>query len=241
MPGQSKSLRQRIRAPSAARSSRSQAADSRPSVQTSGTFSRNGRPAPAASSSHRPTAWSSRTRRPVTSTWLARSSGSTPASRQIRCSSSRPAGGAGLPFRLTLHQLMAAPATPSAEEIFVCESPLVLRAAAELNVPLVCTEGRLSAASDRLLRAAEGARIRWRSEFGWPGIRMTAAAAERYAATPWRMSADDYDAALVSRTDRLEGSRSATPWDPRLADAMAHEGHAAREEWLLPDLLADLR
>ena len=151
------------------------------------------------------------------------------------------AAGAGLPFRLTLHQLMAAPATPSAEEIFVCESPLVLRAAAELNVPLVCTEGRLSAACDRLLRAAEGARIRWRNDFDWPGIRMTAAATERYAATPWRMSADDYDAALVSRTDRLEGSRSATPWDPRLADAMAHEGHAAREEWLLPDLLADLR
>jgi uncharacterized protein (TIGR02679 family) len=151
------------------------------------------------------------------------------------------AAAAGLPFRLTLHQLMAAPVTPSAGEIFVCESPAVLRAAAGLGVPLVCTEGRPSTARDRLLRAATGARLHWRGDFDWPGVRMTAAATERYDATPWRMSADDYDAALVSRTDPLKGSRTATPWDPRLAEAMAHEGHAAREEWLLPDLLADLR
>jgi uncharacterized protein (TIGR02679 family) len=153
---------------------------------------------------------------------------------------------AGIPFRLTLQQLMAAPVTPRADEIFVCESPMVLRAvAAGLgagSAPLVCTEGRLSAACDRLLGAAAGTRIRWRNDFDWPGLRMTAAATERYGAVPWRMSTEDYLDALETGTDDpLEGTRTAAPWDARLTTTMAREHRAAREEWLLPALLADLR
>ncbi|WP_329252389.1 TIGR02679 family protein [Actinoallomurus sp. NBC_01490] len=154
------------------------------------------------------------------------------------------AAAAGMPFRLTLQQLMAAPVTPRDPQIFVCESPVVVRAAAELGAAgaLVCTEGRLSAACDRLLRAAAGARIHWRNDFDWPGVRMTAAATERYAAVPWRMGAGDYaDALAAGRREPLKGSRTTTPWDPRLADAMTRERRAAREEWLLPALLSDLR
>ena len=156
------------------------------------------------------------------------------------------AASAGIPFRLTLQQLMAAPVTPRTEEIFVCESPVVLRAAAaELgagSAPLVCTEGRLSAACDRLLGAAAGARVRWRNDFDWPGLRMTAAATERYGAAPWRMSTEDYLDALETGTDDpLEGTRTAAPWDARLTTTMARENRGAREEWLLPALLADLR
>jgi uncharacterized protein (TIGR02679 family) len=152
----------------------------------------------------------------------------------------------GLPFRLTLQQLMTAPVTPAGEQIFVCASPVVLRAAAaELGAdcaPLVCTEGRLSAAADRLLSAATGARIRWRNDFDWPGLRMTAAATERYAASPWRMAAEDYlDALETGADDPLEGTRGTAPWDANLATTMAREHRAAREEWLLPGLLADLR
>ncbi|MFB9839547.1 DUF2399 domain-containing protein, partial [Actinoallomurus acaciae] len=107
---------------------------------------------------------------------------------------------------------------------------------------LVCTEGRPSAACHRLLGAAAGARIHWRNDFDWPGVRMTAAATERYAATPWRMGAGDYTDALTAGGGApLKGSRTTTPWDPRLANAMAREHRAAREEWLLPALLADLR
>jgi uncharacterized protein (TIGR02679 family) len=156
------------------------------------------------------------------------------------------AASAGIPFRLTLQQLMAGPVTPVGSQIFVCESPVVLRAAAaELgpgSAPLVCTEGRLSAACDRLLRAATGTRIRWRNDFDWPGLRMTAAATERYAAVPWRMGTEDYLDALETGTgDPLEGTRTAAPWDARLTTTMAREHRAAREEWLLPALLADLR
>ncbi|GLY81223.1 TIGR02679 family protein [Actinoallomurus iriomotensis] len=155
------------------------------------------------------------------------------------------AAAAGMPFRLTLQQLMAAPVTPRDRLIFVCESPAVVRAAAEpggAGAALVCTEGRPSAACDRLLGAAEGARIHWRNDFDWPGVRMTAAATERYAATPWRMGAGDYaDALAAGGGEPLAGSRTTTPWDPGLADAMARERRAAREEWLLPALLSDLR
>jgi uncharacterized protein (TIGR02679 family) len=156
------------------------------------------------------------------------------------------AASAGMPFRLTLQQLMAAPVTPWQEEIFVCESPAVLRAAAaELGAgcaPLICTEGRPSAACGRLLNAAAGTRISWRNDFDWPGLRMTAAATERYSALPWRMSTKDYlDALDTGAGDLLEGTRTAAPWDERLPDAMARERRAVREEWLLPSLLADLR
>jgi uncharacterized protein (TIGR02679 family) len=152
----------------------------------------------------------------------------------------------GMPFRLTLQQLMTAPVTPAGQQIFVCESPVVLRAAAaELGAdcaPLVCTEGRLSAACDRLLSAASGSEIRWRNDFDWPGLRMTAAATERYGASPWRMASEDYlDALETGSDDPLEGTRVTTPWDAGLATTMAREHRAAREEWLLPALLDDLR
>lgn len=152
----------------------------------------------------------------------------------------------GMPFRLTLQQLVTAPVSPRPGTVFVCENPVVLRAAAaELGpgcLPLVCTEGRPSAACDRLLRAADGVRIRWRGDFDWPGLRITAAATERYAAEPWRMGTDDYLAALeTGGRDPLEGTRTASPWDTRLAATMARERRAVREEWLLPALLADLR
>ncbi len=158
------------------------------------------------------------------------------------------AASAGLPFRLTLHQLVTAPLTPDAAELFVCENPTVLRAAAaDLGPgarPLVCTEGRVSSACHRLLSAAtrEGTPVRWHTDFDWPGLRTTAAATERYAATPWHMSVDDY---LTSLTDRplqpLEDTRAASPWDPALATAMTREARTSREEWLLPKLLTDLR
>lgn len=154
----------------------------------------------------------------------------------------------GLPFRLTLHQLVTAPLTPDAGEVFVCENPAVLRAAAadlgSAARPLICTEGRVSSACHRLLSvtAREGIPVRWHTDFDWPGLRMTAAAADRYSADPWHMSAGDYLASLTDRPHQpLDGIRTASPWDPALATAMTGQARTSREEWLLPELLADLR
>jgi uncharacterized protein (TIGR02679 family) len=156
------------------------------------------------------------------------------------------AASAGIPFRVTLHQLRFAPVRLDCKEIFVCENPAVLRAAAgSATRPLICTEGVPSAAAHAMLRAAwSGTPVRWRNDFDWTGVRLTAAALARYpTATPWRMFAEDY-AAFAAGLDRgpgLVGSPAPTPWDPGLADAMRHMGRAVMEERLLDALMADLR
>jgi uncharacterized protein (TIGR02679 family) len=155
---------------------------------------------------------------------------------------------AGVPFRVTLHQLGAMPVVPLGMDIFVCEDPAVLHAAADVlgsrSAPLVCTEGEPSAACNRLVNAAarSGSRIHWRNDFNWTGLRITAAAIRRFDARPWRMSADDYRAALGGdEARRLRGATADSPWDTRLAKEMAQAGRAVTEERLLPALLDDLR
>jgi uncharacterized protein (TIGR02679 family) len=156
----------------------------------------------------------------------------------------RDAAGFGIPFRLTLHQLTSNPVIVSAPEIYVCENPAVLRAAAgelaEDCSPLICTEGQPSAACHTLLTAARG-RIHWRGDFDWTGLRTTATAMDRYPAAPWRMRTSDYLAALdTGDSEPLKGAAAASPWEPRLAEEMTRNGRAVMEERLIPGLLADL-
>jgi uncharacterized protein (TIGR02679 family) len=157
---------------------------------------------------------------------------------------------AGEPFRVTLHQLATMPIMPLAIDLRVCESPEVLRAAAdqlgEYSAPLVCTEGAPSVACYQLLKAAvsTGTRIHWHSDFDWQGLRTTAAAIRRLAATPWLMGAGDYRSALAAGSgsgfEPLRGPAATSPWDRRLADLMQSSGRAVGEERLLPALLAEL-
>ncbi len=152
------------------------------------------------------------------------------------------AASAGVPFRVTLHQLRSCPVMLDGDELFVCENPAVLRAAVgRRSRPLVCTEGVPSAAVHRLLRSArDGTPIRWRNDFDWTGVRLTAAALARYpSAVPWRMSALDYSGA-VDRGVPLTGTPAPTPWDRELAAAMNEAGRAVMEERLLDRLLSDL-
>ncbi len=154
------------------------------------------------------------------------------------------AAAAGLPMRITLHQLRLSPFTLAATDIFVTENPAVLRAATALGAaapPLVCTEGIASAAVHRLLSYAPQARLWWRNDFDWPGVRMTGAALARYPnSRPWRMSAADYQAASDQGLP-LRGTPVATPWDPALDEAMRRTGRAVMEERLISLLLDDLR
>jgi uncharacterized protein (TIGR02679 family) len=156
----------------------------------------------------------------------------------------RDAAAVGLPIRLTLHQLRASPLVVPAKEIFVTENPTVLRAACVLGAaapPLVCTDGVPSVATHRLLASAPHAIVRWRNDFDWPGVRMTAAALARYpTAQPWRMAAADYVAGGANGPP-LVGSPGPTPWDPQLRLAMQEISRAVMEERLLPGLIDDLR
>lgn len=153
------------------------------------------------------------------------------------------AAASGVPFRVTLHQLRLAPLRLDCDEIFVCENPAVLRAAAgQPSRPLICTEGVPSVAAHVLLRARRpGTGVRWRNDFDWAGVRLTAAALARYpGAVPWRMATADYVAEATSGT-ALTGSPGPTPWDPALATAMRETGRSVMEERLLGGLLRDLR
>jgi uncharacterized protein (TIGR02679 family) len=154
------------------------------------------------------------------------------------------AGRAGVPMRITLHQLRLAPIELDCGQVFVCENPAVLRAAAaSLGAhaqPVVCTEGVPSAAVHALLKAAPHAVVRWRNDFDWTGVRLTAAALLRYPnAVPWRMGSDDYRP-HASSGPALAGVPTDTPWDPPLRSAMTRSGRAVMEERLLTELLTDV-
>ncbi len=152
----------------------------------------------------------------------------------------------GLPFRLTLRQLMAAPVLPWALEIFVCSSTALVRAAADelgaRSPAIVCTEGQPSVACSRLLQAAvsSGTSVYWHGDFTWPGLRGTAAAMRRLQARPWLMTAADYQAALPAGGSPLTGHAEQSPWEPRLAELMRAAGRAITEEQLTPVLVAAL-
>jgi uncharacterized protein (TIGR02679 family) len=165
----------------------------------------------------------------------------------VVCDWLRDAADFGIPFRLTLHQLATDPVVPAARAIFVCENPAVLRAAAgelqDTSAALVCTEGVPSAACHKLLGDAvrAGARLHWRADFDWAGLRITAGAVTRHGARPWQMTAADYTAALSKgESTPLAGPPAASPWDPELARAMEESGSTVMEERLLPALLSDL-
>ncbi len=157
----------------------------------------------------------------------------------------------GVPFYVTLQQLMAMRVVPmvAAEPVVsVCENPAVLRrAAADLghrSRPLICTEGQPSTAFHRLAGAitAVGGRLRYHGDFDWPGIAIANFVIRRHNATPWRLSAADYQEAVREDADhvKLSGPRQPTPWDPALADAMAAAARAVYEESVADPLMADL-
>jgi len=150
----------------------------------------------------------------------------------------------GVPFRLTLQQQAAGDVLPVPADIFVCENPAVLRvAASDLGAdcpPLVCTEGMPSAACHKLLGSAvtQGARLHWRADFDWTGLRIVGAAITSHSAQPWRMAAADYRHALeTGESTPLTGPTTASPWDPELAALLTEHGRAVMEERLIAVLL----
>jgi hypothetical protein len=98
-----------------------------------------------------------------------------------------------------------------------------------------------STACWRLLGAAAGVEVRWRNDFDWAGLRITAAAVERIAARPWRMGEADYTAALATGgSEPLRGAPAPSPWEPGLAAALTRAGRSVMEERLVSVLLDDL-
>ncbi|GAB3449120.1 hypothetical protein GCM10027570_23260 [Streptomonospora sediminis] len=165
---------------------------------------------------------------------------------------------AGQPAVLTLRQLVRDPprAPGGAVQVYVCENPAVVAAAADrlgpACPPLVCTRGQPGAAVLTLLRsvAAGGAVLRYHGDFDWGGIRIANVLLRRLDWRPWRFTAADYRRAAgadgpggtgtARGTGALTGSPVAADWDPELEPAMAGLGRRVEEEAVLGGLLADL-
>jgi uncharacterized protein (TIGR02679 family) len=154
----------------------------------------------------------------------------------------------GVPFYVTLHQLMTLPLTVGGALVHVCENPAVLRrAAAELgpgSAALLCTEGRPSTAFHQLADAIVRGRgeLRYHGDFDWPGLAIAGSVIRRHGARPWRMSAADYAAGIRAEAEhvRLTGTPQPTPWDPRLSQVMTATGRVVYEESVAGALIADL-
>lgn len=152
----------------------------------------------------------------------------------------------GQPARLTFRQLRHPCEfdSSSSREIFVCENPAVMAAAAdrwrEQTKPLVCVEGQPSLAAQALLQllVQQGFSLRYHGDFDWGGVRIANWIWKRYSFQPWRFSLADYLAAPPGRL--LQGEPAETPWDPALANAMQHRSTAIHEEAVLEQLVCDL-
>ncbi|MFK0246831.1 TIGR02679 family protein [Amycolatopsis azurea] len=129
------------------------------------------------------------------------------------------------------------------DEVFVCENPQILQAAARAGTgrPLLCTSGNPATVAlrvvDRLI--AEGAVVRYHGDFDPAGLRIAARLFDR-GARPWRFGAEDYLAAVSSARLPLTGVVPETPWSPGLVAAMEKHQVAVHEEALVDTLLADL-
>jgi uncharacterized protein (TIGR02679 family) len=154
----------------------------------------------------------------------------------------------GVPFCVTLHQLMTLPLTLGPGPVHVCENPAVLRrAAAELgagSVPLLCTEGQPSMAFHLIAAAIVrgGGELAYHGDFDWPGIAIARSVLSRHCGRPWRMSAADYLTGVraTAAPVRLTGTPQPTPWDPALGEAMAAAGCVLYEESVADVLITDL-
>ncbi len=153
----------------------------------------------------------------------------------------------GVPFYVTLHQLMTMPVPCPARWCMSARtrpSCAVRRRARRDSAALLCTEGQPSTAFSQLAGAivAGGGELRYHGDFDWPGIAIANAVMRRHGAVPWRMSAADYQAGVRSDADfvALGGTPQAASWDPGLAEAMASAGRAVYEETVATPLISDL-
>jgi uncharacterized protein (TIGR02679 family) len=137
---------------------------------------------------------------------------------------------------------------------FVVENPTVLAALIkhvrqwipDRHPTLICTNGNLNLADKALLDALvqRGAHLFYGGDFDARGLEIAAQVLARYpgAASPWRMSVEDYRDALRTEGRTLSPGavgRAARTF-PALAAYIVARGQAAHQEGLIPDLSRDL-
>lgn len=146
------------------------------------------------------------------------------------------------PVAVTLSQLRRWPLVARAPVVHVFENPSLMAEAAQMGwsgPPLVCTSGWPNVAVLTLLRrlGGGGSKLLVHCDLDPKGIEIASSVVERVGATPWRMTARDYDRAVVRAAVPITGRIPDTPWDPRLAEAMRRHRRAVFEEDLRHELL----
>jgi len=92
----------------------------------------------------------------------------------------------------------------------------------------------------------DGAVLRYRGDFDWPGVAIANRVFTDFGAVPWRMGRADYEAALagagrgLADLPELEGRPVEAVWDAELTLSMKRAGKSVHEEALLDILVADL-
>ena len=108
---------------------------------------------------------------------------------------------------------------------------------------MVCTAGQPSAATTAVLRGLAGAgwTLRHHGDLDPDGVRITNRLVSGLGAVPWRMGADDYEAAVAAGLGRSSGRAPVDAvWDERLGPAMARCGQVVEEEAVLDALVEDV-
>lgn len=154
-----------------------------------------------------------------------------------------------VPVHLTLMALREHDVVPiSVSPVLVVENPRLVEAAAQrsLTSPVIATNGNPSTAVTTLIDSllAREVEVRVHADWDIAGIGICRRLVER-GCTPWKMDADDYDAAVAAARQSPGASPSATgpgecgptPWDPGLEARFATERIVVHEELLIDDLL----
>ncbi|WP_194923408.1 TIGR02679 family protein [Catenulispora pinisilvae] len=165
----------------------------------------------------------------------------------------RIAADAGTPCVITLQQLdrhqdqAGGQLTSAGQPVWICENVAVIWSAAEALgsacPPIICVEGWPSAAAVRLVNhvAAGGSEMRYHGDFDKSGLEITNYLTT-LGAVPWRMAADDYNAAVAvrPRLSAMDGDQLTCQWDRDLPAAMRTVARQLEEEHVIAVLVEDL-
>ena len=161
---------------------------------------------------------------------------------------------AGCETHLTLRDLYRLDRWVSAgTPVWICENPRVLEAVMDAHsqrpgAVMVCTAGNPTLVVTSLLArlVEDGADLRYRGDFDWPGVAIANRVVTDFGAVPWRMARADYEAALagagrgLADLPALEGRPVEAVWDAELTPSMKRAGKSVHEETLLDILVADV-
>lgn len=152
---------------------------------------------------------------------------------------------AGEPCRVTLKSIRRGLAVGPDQDVYVCENPAVLHAAATRlktnSKAMICTEGQPSFACQSLLKRLSdaGVRLHYHGDFDWGGLKIGNFIFRLIPSVQlWRYSTTDYQ--KLTGGFLLRGLPVDAAWDQALAFEMQKQGRGYHEEMMLDELIQDV-